>query len=95
MILFISGTKRRSEIEIISGAEGHSIAKVAVFETILHAPQILVDADGFEVVCFFTGSLTEKGAIFVISLHDLVLENEKKVGATDKFLIFSRAYRCD
>lgn len=90
MITFVSGTKRRSEIEIISGAEGRSIAKVAVFETILHAPQILVDADGFEVVCFFTGSLEEKGAIFVISLHDLVLEDEKKVGTERKFSISRR-----
>lgn len=48
-------------------------------EPILHAPQLLTDIDGNEVVLFITGDLSHAGGIYYIPIHDLVKGDTSRV----------------
>lgn len=74
----------------MSGRKGKPLQRLAIpsHEPILHAPQILTDIDGNDVVLFITGDLSHSGGIYIIPISDLLKgdQNGVRVGSNPRAL---------
>lgn len=71
----------QSHVLVISGREGKQLQRLRIpsHEPVLHAPQILIDMDGNEMVLFVTGDLVHPGGLYIVSIFDLFKDDEAGV----------------